>query len=110
MEKNDKSITSNVTSNVTSNDRTDDGNHVDGNHVDEHEDEHEDEHDEAVTIVEKPKRTMSEKQLENLKRARELAKIKLNLKKKETIESKKKMMALLPYYRDIPMHSTTTRL
>jgi hypothetical protein len=37
---------------------------------------------------------MSEKQLENLKRARGLAKIKLNLKKKETFESKKKMMEL----------------
>jgi len=68
MENNDESI--------TSNERTDD------------------EHDENVTIVEKPKRIMSEKQLENLKRARELAKIKLNLKKKETIESKKKMMEL----------------
>jgi hypothetical protein len=52
-----------------------------------------DEHS-AVTIVEKPKRIMSEKQLENLKRARGLAKIKLNLKKKETIESKKKMLEL----------------
>jgi hypothetical protein len=68
MENNDESI--------TSNERTDD------------------EHDENVTIVEKPKRIMSEKQLENLKRARELAKIKLNLKKKETIESKKKMSEL----------------
>ncbi len=52
MEKNDESITSNIST--------------------------DDEHDEAVTIVEKPKRIMSEKQLENLKRARELAKIKLN--------------------------------
>ena len=50
MKNNDESI--------TSNERTDD------------------EHDENVTIVEKPKRIMSEKQLENLKRARELAKIK----------------------------------
>ena len=52
-----------------------------------------DEHD-NVTIVEKPKRIMSEKQLENLKRARGLAKIKLSLKKKETLESKKKMLEL----------------
>ncbi len=44
MEKNDESI--------TSNEFTDD------------------EQDENITIVEKPKRIMSEKQLENLKRAR----------------------------------------
>ncbi len=72
MEKNDESITSNECT----------------------DDEHEEEHDENVTIVEKPKRIMSEKQLENLKRARGLAKIKLSLKKKETIESKKKNVEL----------------
>jgi len=76
MKNNDESIKSNIL------------------HDDEHVDEHEEEHDEAVTNVEKPKRIMSEKQLENLKRARGLAKIKLNLKKKETFESKKKMMEL----------------
>jgi hypothetical protein len=38
----------------------------------------------------KPKRIMSEKQLENLKKAREIAKIKLNLKKKESDAIKKK--------------------
>jgi hypothetical protein len=38
----------------------------------------------------KPKRVMSEKQLENLKKAREIAKIKLNEKRKETADNKKK--------------------
>ncbi len=42
----------------------------------------------------KPKRIMSEKQLENLKKAREIAKIKLNQKKKETMENKKKINEL----------------
>lgn len=73
MENNDESITSNE---QTPDDQLSD-----------------DEHD-NVTIVEKPKRIMSEKQLENLKRARGLAKIKLSLKKKETLESKKKMLEL----------------
>jgi hypothetical protein len=41
-------------------------------------------------ITKKPKRVMSEKQLENLKKAREIAKIKLNEKKKQTIENKRK--------------------
>jgi hypothetical protein len=41
-------------------------------------------------ITKKPKRIMSEKQLENLKKAREIAKIKLNEKKKQTIENKRK--------------------
>jgi len=41
-------------------------------------------------ITKKPKRVMSEKQLENLKKAREIAKIKLNQKKKESTENKKK--------------------
>jgi hypothetical protein len=45
-------------------------------------------------ITKKPKRVMSEKQLENLKRAREIAKIKLNEKKKETAENKKKEVEL----------------
>jgi hypothetical protein len=45
-------------------------------------------------ITKKPKRVMSEKQLENLKRAREIAKIKLNQKKKETTENKKKEVEL----------------
>jgi len=42
----------------------------------------------------KPKRIMSEKQLENLKKAREIAKIKLNQKKKETAENKQKEVEL----------------
>jgi hypothetical protein len=42
----------------------------------------------------KTKRIMSEKQLENLKKAREIAKIKLNQKKKETTENKKKEVEL----------------
>jgi hypothetical protein len=45
-------------------------------------------------ITKKPKRVMSEKQLENLKKAREIAKIKLNQKKKETAENKKKEVEL----------------
>jgi hypothetical protein len=45
-------------------------------------------------ITKKPKRVMSEKQLENLKRAREIAKVKLNQKKKETTENKKKEVEL----------------
>jgi len=45
-------------------------------------------------ITKKPKRIMSEKQLENLKKAREIAKIKLNQKKKETTENKKKEVEL----------------
>jgi len=45
-------------------------------------------------ITKKPKRIMSEKQLENLKKAREIAKIKLNQKKKETAENKKKEVEL----------------
>jgi len=50
--------------------------------------------DEVIMPFTKPKRIMSEKQLENLKRARELAKIKLNQKKKETAENKKKITEL----------------
>lgn len=42
------------------------------------------------TIMKKPKRIMTEKQLENLKKAREIAKIKLNEKKKQTTENKRK--------------------
>jgi hypothetical protein len=45
--------------------------------------------DEQIKIV-KPKRIMSEKQLENLKKARAMAKIKLSEKKKETQANKKK--------------------
>lgn len=45
-------------------------------------------------IKKKPKRIMSEKQLDNLKRAREIAKVKLNQKKKETTENKKKEVEL----------------
>jgi hypothetical protein len=45
-------------------------------------------------ITKKPKRVMSEKQLENLKKAREIAKVKLNQKKKETTENKKKEVEL----------------
>ena len=45
-------------------------------------------------ITKKPKRIMSEKQLENLKKAREIAKIKLNQKKKETAENKQKEVEL----------------
>ena len=46
--------------------------------------------EEVIIPFTKPKRIMSEKQLENLKKAREIAKIKLNQKKKETAENKKK--------------------
>jgi hypothetical protein len=50
--------------------------------------------EEVIMPFTKPKRIMSEKQLENLKKARELAKIKLNQKKKETMENKKKIIEL----------------
>lgn len=50
--------------------------------------------EEVIIPFTKPKRIMSEKQLENLKKAREIAKIKLNQKKKETAENKKKIIEL----------------
>lgn len=50
--------------------------------------------EEVIIPLTKPKRVMSEKQLENLKKAREIAKIKLNQKKKETAENKKKIIEL----------------
>jgi|LakMenEpi03Aug12_release.lakeMendotaPanAssembly.Ray.scaffolds.fasta_scaffold327983_2 hypothetical protein len=57
-------------------------------------DEHDDEHDDEPKKPIKPKRVMSEKQLENLKKARQIAFTKLKDKKKETELYKKKQQEL----------------
>ena len=67
-----------------------------GSHVDDINEDLSDEDETIKPVLEeikkdvKPKRVMSEKQLENLKKAREIAKIKLNEKRKETANNKKR--------------------